>query len=78
MTQILFTIAVVLVVLYGSKVIASARSKRDDGRVGSRKPAKTPDRAASDQDLQQCPVCGTYTVSASPVGCSECKGVKPG
>lgn len=76
MTQILFTIAVVIVVLYGAKMLSAGRSSlggKRAGRAGEK--AAAPARKADDsEDLTSCPVCGTYTLSASPYGCDSCKG----
>lgn len=79
MTQILFTIAVIVVVIYGSKLLTSMRSKTRDPSVGAKaaKPVNPVEREGSDADLKQCPVCGTYSVSVSPVGCPECQGKRP-
>lgn len=73
MTQILFTIAVVIVVLYGAKMLSAGRSSL--GGKKAREKAAAPARQAEDsEDLTSCPVCGTYTLSASPYGCDSCKG----
>ncbi len=73
MTQILFTIAVVIVVLYGAKMLSAGRSSLGGKKAGEK--AAAPARQADDsEDLTRCPVCGTYTLSASPYGCDSCKG----
>lgn len=81
MTQILFTIAIVIVVLYGSKLLTSARAKtkvppkpapRRHGSSDGPKP-----QGSTDQELQACSVCGTYTVEVSPYGCPQCRGKPP-
>lgn len=74
MTQILFTIAVVIVVLYGAKMWSAGRSSLGR-KTESKRSAAAPSRPAdASEELKRCPVCGTYTVSVSPYGCDSCKG----
>jgi len=73
--KLLFTIAIVIAVWYGFRWF-QARSQVDDTSRG-RKPVgggkKTPDApgAPGAEDMTECPVCGTYVVTAGARSCGK-------
>jgi hypothetical protein len=72
--KLLFTILIVVVVIYGFKAIGRlqehrerevAESKRRRPRAGSGA------RAADAEDMVACPVCGTYVSAAGARACGR-------
>ncbi|MEM8916939.1 MAG: hypothetical protein AAGC83_13950 [Pseudomonadota bacterium] len=70
MTQILFTIAVVVIVLYGARAVSTIRNSR--GRASQGKGEVAPRN--STEDLVPCPICGVYSIGGSRADCAECNG----
>ncbi|HJN04892.1 MAG TPA: hypothetical protein QF665_07280 [Alphaproteobacteria bacterium] len=63
--KLIFTILVIVVVIYGFRMISRMGSKSEDGGVAAS------GRAGVAEETQKCPVCGTYVAAQSPAPCDR-------
>jgi len=84
--KLLFTILVVVVVVYGFKAIGRLQERRESDEEAVRKPpprsgggksASAP-RATEAEDMVACPACGTYVAAHGARSCGRADCPYPG
>lgn len=68
LTQILFTLAVAVVVLYGFRAFDRIRKQRD---AAERRAEDAARKALTAEDLVRCPQCGSYSAGSDAPPCDR-------
>ena len=74
LSKILFTVAVILIVVYGWKWVGRVQSRRrgEAGKMGGRSSPRPEDSPAIEaEEMVQCPVCGDYVPARRPNRCDR-------
>lgn len=72
--KLLFTIAIIVIVWYGFKLVGRIDKKRRAQLKRAKKQGSAPSSAPGAEDMVPCAICGTYTAAtgASSCGRSDC------
>jgi hypothetical protein len=76
--KLLFTIAVVVIVWYGFKLVGRIDKKRRAQLKGARKRRPAPSSAPGAEDMVKCATCGTYIAANGTRSCGRSDCPYPG
>ena len=76
--KLLFTIALVVIVWYGFKLVGRIDKKRRAQVKGAKKRGPAPSSAPGAEDMVQCTICSTYIAAKGARSCGRSDCPYPG